>query len=307
MPVGSVRNTFLSIGECMVELSGGSDGLFRMGFAGDTLNTAWYARSALGEDWDVAYFTAVGDDRYSKAITAFLAANRILTSYVKTISGKRPGLYIIHQEDGDRQFTYWRETSAARHLADDAEHLLNATSQADAIYLSGITLAILRPARREELLAVVEGARDAGKLVAFDPNIRPALWPDVAEMRAALTAAASVSSIVLPTFGDEAPFFGDRSPEETVARYLKAGAREIVVKDGASPVHVSSGRNSLFVSTEEVDHVVDATGAGDAFNGAYLAARLCGSRPEEAARAGNRVAANVLGHQGALVTQERSR
>jgi 2-dehydro-3-deoxygluconokinase len=302
MPANAVRNTFLSIGECMIELSGGDDGLFRMGFAGDTLNTAWYARGALGEDWDVAYFTAVGDDSYSKAMLAFLAANRISTSHIKTIPGKRPGLYIIHQEAGDRHFTYWRDTSAARHLADDAEHLLNAISKANAIYLSGITLAILKPARREELLSVIEGARDSGKHVAFDPNIRSALWPDVSDMRAALMSAASVATIVLPTFGDDAPFFGDRSPEETVARYLKAGAREVVVKDGANPVHLSSGRNSLFVSAEQVDHVVDATGAGDAFNGAYLAARLHGSRPEEAARAGNRTAAKVLTHHGALLT-----
>ena len=293
--------TFLSIGECMVELSGGHGGLFSMGFAGDTLNTAWYARAALPENWEVAYFTAVGDDRYSKAMKTFLESGGISTRLVQTIPGKRPGLYIIHQESGDRHFTYWRENSAARLLADDAELLLQAVSQADAIYVSGITLAILKPARRNELISVMEGARDDGRLVAFDPNIRPALWPDVNDMRSSIMLAASASSIVLPTFSDEAPFFGDRSAEQTVKRYLDAGAREIVVKDGPNPVHVSTGRNSLFVSVEEVDNIVDATGAGDAFNGAYLAARLQGSSPEIATRAGARMAAKVIHHQGALI------
>ncbi len=301
MSGGKQQYTFLSIGECMVELSGATESLFRMGFAGDTLNTAWYARSHLKNDWDVAYFTAVGDDRYSKAMITFLQQNDISTNSIQIIPGKRPGLYIIHQEGGDRHFTYWRESSAARLLADDAEHLLNATANADAIYFSGITLAILKPARRTELLAVLEGAREGGAMIAFDPNIRPALWPDVAAMREILTEAASVSSIVLPTFSDEAPFFGDRKPEETVARYLKAGAREVVVKDGANPVHVSTGRISLFISVEEVEHVIDATGAGDAFNGAYLAARLQGQEPETAARAGSRTAAKVIRHQGALL------
>lgn len=300
MPAKSA-STFLSIGECMVELSGGAGGMFRLGFAGDTLNAAWYARMALPDSWDVSYFTAVGDDRYSKAMLDFLGEGGISTRLVQTIPGKRPGLYIIHQEAGDRQFTYWRENSAARLLADDAERLLQAAAQADAIYVSGITLAILKPARRNELIAVMEGARDDGKLVAFDPNIRPALWPDVGEMRSSIMLAASSSSIVLPTFSDEAPFFGDRSAEHTVRRYLESGAREIVVKDGPNPVHVSTGRNSLFVSVEEVDDIVDATGAGDAFNGAYLAARLQGASPEISARSGARMAGKVIRHQGALL------
>ena len=301
MPSGTRQLRFLSIGECMVELSGGGEGLFRIGFAGDTLNTAWYARARLGDDWEVAYFTAVGDDRYSKAMLEFLEANDIGTDLVQVIPGKRPGLYIIHQEAGDRHFTYWRDNSAARLLADDAENLLNATAKADAIYFSGITLAILKPARRQELLAVLEGARQNGALVAFDPNIRPALWPDVAAMRQVITEAASVSSIVMPTFNDDAPFFGDRSPEQTVARYLAAGAGEVVVKNGPNPVHVSTGHISVFLSVEEVGDVIDATGAGDAFNGAYLAARLQGEEPETAARAGSRMAAKVISHQGALI------
>ena len=301
MPSGTRQLRFLSIGECMVELSGGGEGLFRMGFAGDTLNTAWYARARLGDEWEVAYFTAVGDDRYSKAMLEFLGSNGIGTDLVQVIPGKRPGLYIIHQEAGDRHFTYWRDNSAARLLADDAENLLNATAKADAIYFSGITLAILKPARRQELLAVLEGARQNGALVAFDPNIRPALWPDVAAMRQVITEAASVSSIVMPTFNDDAPFFGDRSPEQTVARYLAAGAGEVVVKNGPNPVHVSTGHISVFLSVEEVGDVIDATGAGDAFNGAYLAARLQGEEPETAARSGSRMAAKVISHQGALI------
>jgi 2-dehydro-3-deoxygluconokinase len=295
------QKRFLSIGECMIELSGGEAGQFKLGFAGDTLNTAWYARASLPDQWDVAYYTALGDDGYSNAMRAFLEEGRINTDLIRIIPGKRPGLYIIHQLNGDRHFTYWRENSAARSLADDPEHLLHATDHADAIYVSGVTLAILKPARRAELLNVLDGARQGGTMIAFDPNIRPALWPDHDELRQAIKAAAAVSDIILPTHGDEVPIFGDKNSEETLARYLSYGAREVVVKDGANPVHISTGRNSLFVSTEDVANVVDATGAGDAFNGAYLAARLMNKDPAPAARAGNKMAAKVIGHWGALI------
>lgn len=296
-----LQKRFLSIGECMVELSGGEEGQFKLGFAGDTLNTAWYARAALSESWDVAYYTALGDDRYSAAMLEFLNQGGITTDLIRIMPGKRPGLYIIHQQDGDRHFTYWRENSAARSLADDAEHLLHATDHADAIYISGITLAILKPARREDLLSVLDGARQGGAMIAFDPNIRPALWANQDELRQSIKDAAGIADIVLPTHGDEVPLFDDKNSEETLARYLKYGAREVVVKDGANPVHISTGRNSLFVSTEDVENVVDATGAGDAFNGAYLAARLSNQDPAPAARAGNRMAAKVIGHRGALI------
>lgn len=289
----------------MVELSGGLDGQFRLGFAGDTLNTAWYARASLPAHWDVAYYTALGDDRYSSAMLDFLNTGGINTELIRIIPGKRPGLYIIHQQDGDRHFTYWRETSAARHLADEAEHLLHATDQADVIYISGITLAILKPARRDDLLTVLDGARQSGSLIAFDPNIRPALWINQDELRQSIKDASSIADIVLPTHGDEVPLFGDRNAEETLARYLSYGAREVVVKDGANPVHISTGRNSLFVSAEEVIEVVDATGAGDAFNGAYLAARLSNQDPAPAARAGNKMAAKVIEHRGALLKHDQ--
>ena len=120
MKLGS-KKRFLAIGESMVEFSGGEQGTFKMGFAGDTLNTAWYARSLLGEGWDVAYFTALGDDPYSLAMRKFINEGNILTDCIRTIEGKRAGLYVIHQENGDRQFTYWRENSAARLLADDTQ------------------------------------------------------------------------------------------------------------------------------------------------------------------------------------------
>ena len=65
----------VSIGECMIEMSGGEDRSYRLGYAGDTLNTAWYLRALLGKDWSVDYATALGEDRYSNDIRAFLDAS----------------------------------------------------------------------------------------------------------------------------------------------------------------------------------------------------------------------------------------
>lgn len=291
----------VSIGECMVEMSGGEDRSYHLGYAGDTLNTAWYLRALLGQDWTVDYATALGKDRYSADIRAFLADNGIGTAHIQTIPERRPGLYLIHQEQGDRHFTYWRETSAAKLLADDKGALAAAVEGAELVYFSGITLAILAPRARGRLLGAIVKARDNGAKIAFDTNLRPALWSSPRVMACVLTAAASVCDIVLPTHTDEAPLFGDASIEATAQRYLDLGVGEVVVKDGSKDALVATADERVRVAPQPGALVVDATGAGDSFNGAYLAARLAGKGLREAAEAAHRTAAIVIGHKGALV------
>lgn len=292
---------FVSIGECMVEMSGGEARNYRLGFAGDTLNTAWYARALLEEDWQVDYVTALGDDLYSTQMRAFFAENRIGTDHIATVPGRRPGLYLIHQADGDRHFTYWRDRSAAKLLADDRTALDAALAGADLVYFSGITLAILDDHARGRLLHAIVTARDNGARVAFDPNVRPALWSSPEVMRSVLTVGATLSDIVLPTHSDEKPIFGDQNPAETATRYLDLGVSEVVVKDGADPALVATADASTSVAPPPGAMVVDATGAGDSFNGAYLSARMAGIAPAEAARQAHAVAARVIAHRGALI------
>jgi 2-dehydro-3-deoxygluconokinase len=285
---------FVSVGEAMIELSGGENAQFRMGFAGDTLNCIWYARARLGADWTTDYVTALGDDNFSTEMRAYLSAHNIGTGHIQTIEGRRPGLYMIQQKDGDRQFTYWRETSAAKLLAEDK------AAGADLIYFSGISLAILAPKARGRLLKAIVNARRAGALIAFDPNARPRLWKSVPVMGAVVTAAAGLCDIVLPTYPDEQLTFGDADPSVTAGRYQELGIPEVVVKDGAGAavVATASGMDSIAPAPA---NVIDATGAGDSFNGAYLAARLQGADAIEATRAAHRVAGVVVGHRGALV------
>jgi len=291
----------VSIGECMIEMSGGEDRTYRLGYAGDTLNTAWYLRALLGKDWSVDYMTGLGTDRYSDDIRAFLKTNHIGTDHIRSVPERRPGLYMIHQDKGDRHFTYWRDQSAAKLLADDKEALAKAVEGASLVYFSGITLAILAPKARGRLLGAIVKARDNGAKIAFDTNLRPALWSSPRVMASVLTAAASLCDIVLPTHSDEAPLFGDKSVEETAERYLELGVEEVVVKDGAKDALIATANERVKLAPPPASNVVDATGAGDSFNGAYLSARLNGQSIQDAAEEAHRVAGVVIGHKGALV------
>jgi 2-dehydro-3-deoxygluconokinase len=297
----AVSQRIVSIGECMIEMSGGEDRNYRLGYAGDTLNSAWYLRALLPDSWQVDYATALGQDKYSDDIRSFLKSSAIGTDHIQTIPTRRPGLYMIHQEGGDRHFTYWRDMSAAKLLADDKSALSAAVEGASLVYFSGITLAILAPKARGRLLGAIVKARDNGAKIAFDTNLRPALWSSPRVMASVLTAAASLCDIVLPTHTDEAPLFGDATVDDTANRYLELGVEEVVVKDGSKEALIATATERVRMAPPPAASVVDATGAGDSFNGAYLAARLQGKSITEAATAAHRTAGIVITHKGALV------
>ncbi|WP_242217518.1 sugar kinase [Shinella zoogloeoides] len=295
----------LAIGECMVELMQAEGGLMRKSFAGDTFNTAYYARQFLPADWSVDYFSAVGTDMISDEMLAFMQGHGIGTDHVSRIEGRSPGLYMIHLKDGERSFSYWRSVSAAKLLARDGDRLRAAVEASDIVVFSGITLAILPAEDVETLLAELRRARSAGKRVVFDPNIRPRLWGDAERMRATITEGARAATLVMPSLDDETTHFGDASLEETIARYAALGVAEQVVKDGAEGATLVFGGERSHAPSARVEKIVDTTSAGDSFNGAFLARIAVGATPQEAARFAADVAAAVIQHHGALVAKDK--
>lgn len=294
----------LSIGEAMLELSPApADGLWRLGIAGDTLNTAWYLRRLLPAPWRVGYFSRVGKGGFSQRMVDFLTAEGIEAGHVSRDPEREIGLYAISLSQGERSFSYWRDQAAARRLADDPAALRAALAPAGMACFSGITLAILPPAGRDQLLAALGQARAAGLQVVFDPNLRPGLWPGGAVMRDQVMCAAALADLVLPSFDDEHGHFGDPDPQATVSRYLAAGARQVVVKAGGQAVRFGGAEGAGLVSDLAPETPVDTTAAGDSFNAGYLAARLQGADPVAAIAAGHRLARRVIRHHGALVPE----
>ena len=290
----------VSIGEVMVELSPAGDGV-AMGFAGDTFNTAYYARRSLGPDWQVDYLTALGCDPLSDRILDFIARCNIGTTHITRIPTRAPGLYMIHLTGAERSFTYWRDHSAARLLARDPAHLQTALHKAELIYLSGITLAILSADDRANLRDALALARRKGAAIAFDSNLRPRLWPDLATMRASVIDMLALTDIALPSFDDEATAFGDATPDATAHRIHAAGVPLVIVKNGPNPVTVLSPEGLQHFAVRPAPGIVDTTAAGDSFNAGFLAAYLTGHDLRTATATAASLAAQVIAVRGALI------
>lgn len=288
------------VGEAMLELS--QDGaLWRMAWGGDTLNTAIHlARSGV----ETAYLTALGTDPFSADIKAQWAAEGLDTSLVLPHPTRNPGLYAITcDEAGERSFTYWRGESAARALFDcpGIETALAQAETADLLAFSLISLAILPQSGRQALLTLARKVRANGGLVAFDGNYRPRLWPDQATARTARDAAIAVANIGLPTLEDETMLSGESDAAAVAAHWQGLGCGETVVKLGAEGCRLPDGP---ILAPAEVLKPVDTSGAGDAFNAGYLAARLRGEEPAQAAIAGHALAGWTIMRRGAIPARD---
>lgn len=292
-------------GECMIELQGEAFGAMHQTYGGDTLNTAVYlARCGAAHGIRARYATALGDDRFSDGMLERWQAEAIDTALVRRLPGRLPGLYTISVDaHGERSFAYWRDRSAARDYFDvDETPLEQAAAGLAALYFSGISLAILNAPARERLFALASTVRQHGGRVVFDNNYRPRLWPDAATAQAAYAQALALCDIALVTLDDEQLLHGDASASTSLERCLGWGVDELVIKQGALPTRVHRrGQAPLEVPVQRVERVIDTTAAGDSFAGAYLAARLAGTPPAAAAAAGNRLAAVVIQHRGAVI------
>jgi 2-dehydro-3-deoxygluconokinase len=294
------------IGECMLELApeGTAEGPYRLGVAGDTYNTAVYmGRLLAGSDARVWYVTALGDDTLSERIVKRISAEGLDSELVWRLRGRMPGLYMIETDrDGERRFHYWRSASAAKSLLDDGRdlELERRLGDFDLIYLSGISLAILSPEARDRLLIILEGLGDATRVV-FDPNFRPALWPGPEEAADAAGRVAAMAAMVLSTLDDDRLMFGAGAAADALETWRNLGAREVAVKDGGAGCLATDGKETLHVAAVDGVRSVDTTGAGDAFNAGYIAARVEGRDIAAAAALGHKVAARVVATPGAIL------
>lgn len=291
----------LAIGEAMIEMAVVGENTYRRNFAGDTFNTAWHMSQLAKESGTVGFVTKVGQDPVSDDFVEQLAADGLDTSFIELLSERTMGLYMIELRETERSFYYWRSHSAARLLADDPAWLTQAICDAGLIHLSGITLAILSKQGRGYLWHALAAARANGARVSLDPNVRPRLWTSPEEARTTLSRFFEITDIVLPSFDDEATLWGDVSPQMTVERFRKAGVEEIVVKNGAGPVIAFSTHGAVSQPTPGVGGIRDTSGAGDAFNAGYLAARLAGADQSGAINAAQQMSAEVLRHFGAKI------
>jgi 2-dehydro-3-deoxygluconokinase len=286
----------------MVELREAGEDNFARSYAGDAYNTAVYLKRSLPAA-HVQFLTATGDDAMSNAMRRRWRAQGIDDTLAFSVEGGSAGLYLIETDAfGERHFQYWRSDSAAKRwltlLEASGESLLHGT---DIVYFSGITLAILNPDERAAAIGLLRRVRTNVGRIAFDPNVRLRLWQSPQVAAQTIRAAISACDIALPSAEDLAWLFGTEEPMQQLDLLMEMGVSEAALTLGAAGCAIAVGEERAQLPCLTVEPVIDTSGAGDAFNGAYLANRLQGASPVAAAQTALRVASKVVTRAGAIV------
>lgn len=283
------------VGEPLAELRLRTDGALDVSYSGDALNVAvQLARNGVSVD----LATAVGEDSFSRGLLERLEREAIGADLIRSRPTGALGVYLVELDGTERRFTYWRANSPARELVDllGPESLALAVGTVDAVFVSGITMAVLDDPQRDALLEVLCTTES---LVVFDPNVRQALWDSPDTTRRWTRAVFAAADVVLAS-SEDLDALGE-PPEE-----LASSVPELVVTDGEAPTRWWDGDGSsgrVEVPTMATT-VVDTTGAGDAFDAAYLAHRLRGFGLPESVVAAHAVAAEAVAHRGGLLWPE---
>jgi 2-dehydro-3-deoxygluconokinase len=286
----------VALGEAMVEFNqaAGTDArTYLQGFGGDTSNAA-IAAARLGAR--TAYVSRVGADTFGRLLLDLWQTEGVATQGVAQDADAPTGVYFVTHGPSGHQFSYLRAGSAASRLA-PANLPQDVVRGARVLHLSGISQAISASAC-DACFAAIELARAAGAKVSYDTNLRLKLWP-LARARAIVRETARQVDWMLPSLDDAALLFGAGDADAIVDACHALGAPLVALKLGPQGCIVSDGRRRVRVPGMQVASV-DATGAGDCFDGAFIARMAAGDDPFAAARYANAAAALATTGFGAV-------
>lgn len=298
----SPRLDVLALGEAMIEFNQArrdDPATWLQGFGGDTSNAA-IAASRLGAR--SGYVTRVGNDAFGRRLLDLWARERVATEGVVVDDHAPTGVYFVSHDAGGHAFTYLRSGSAASRM-NPASLPLAAVRATRVLHLSAISQSISASAC-DACFAAIDAARAAGARIAYDTNLRLALWP-LARARAIIVETLKSADWALPSEDDARQLFGTTDAERIVDACHAAGAPIVALKRGSSGCIVSDGRRREVIAGRRVESV-DATGAGDCFDGAFLARIVAGDDAFAAARFANAAAALATTGYGAVAPLPRA-
>jgi 2-dehydro-3-deoxygluconokinase len=296
------RFDLVSLGEPLVEFNQTreSEGAYVQGFGGDTSNCA-IAAARLGAR--TAYVSRLGDDALGRAFLQLWRREGVDASGVAIDPDAATGVYFVSHGATGHEFSYLRAGSAASRMrpADLPFEVIRASS---VLHLSGISQAI-SPSACDACFAAMEAARGAGVKVSYDTNLRLKLWP-LPRARAVIRASLALTDWALPSLDDAKLLFQCDEPDAIVEACHAAGAPVVVLRCGSAGCVVSDGSRRERIDGHRVA-AVDATGAGDCFDGAFAARIVAGDDAFASARYANAAAALATMGYGAVAPLPRHR
>ena len=289
-----------SIGEAMIEISNIKNSLYNQSFAGDTLNFCNYLDK---KKLNAFFLSAIGKSEINQSLLDFVKSKNISTKYIKQINQFEVGLYLIKNKDnGEKQFFYWRDESAAKHYFNNIDflNLYKELKNFDYIYFSGITLSIIHISKLNNFIKLLKLLKRKKIKIVFDFNIRPSRW-NKKNLNIFLDSVLKFVDICFLS-GEDMNYWKNKndikSYEQIVRKYK---LKHSIFRKNAKFTYVFLNKTRYVFKNKLLKRVVDTSGAGDGFNAAYLSNFIVNNDPVLALKAGSTLGSKIVMKKGAIV------
>ena len=289
-----------SIGEAMIEISNIKNSLYNQSFAGDTLNFCNYLDK---KKLNAFFLSAIGKSEINQSLLDFVKSKNISTKYIKQINQFEIGLYLIKNKDnGEKQFFYWRDESAAKHYFNNIDflNLYKELKNFDYIYFSGITLSIIHISKLNNFIKLLKLLKSKKIKIVFDFNIRPSRW-NKKNLNIFLDSVLKFVDICFLS-GEDMNYWKNKnnikSYEQIVRKYK---LKHSIFRKNAKFTYVFLNKTRYVFKNKLLKTVVDTSGAGDGFNAAYLSNFIVNNDPVLALKAGSSLGSKIVMKKGAIV------
>lgn len=260
---------FLSLGEMLIDFTpAGSTAagipVFEQNPGGAPANVAVQA-ARLGVS--AGFVGKVGRDMFGNFLKSVLEKEGVETENLLLSDEAATSLAFVQLDaHGDRDFSFYRNPGADTQLR--FSELDQSALERAKVLCFGSLLLTAEPGRTA-VPEIVAHARAHGVLTAYDPNWRAPLWPDEETGIAAMRSLLPLADVVKVSDEELAMLTECAEIEAGAEKLLDGGVQVVVVTRGAAGCAVFSRQGAVSLPTYDTE-VVDTTGSGDSFFGAFL-------------------------------------
>ncbi|MCM8711576.1 sugar kinase [Clostridium sp. SYSU_GA19001] len=290
-------NDILTVGEILIDMISADYGdnfecnTYNKFFGGSPANIAMNVKK-LGINSLVA--SAVGKDGFGRFLINHLKQFNIDTGCIQQVDYST-SMVVVTKSKATPIPIFYRE---ADYYMEYTNELKEALKNSKIVHFS--CWPISRTPVRNTILKVIEQARKNNMLVCFDPNYHPMIWQKGENGIEYVKSIVSKVDIVKPSEDDAERLFGKDTNENQIEKFLKLGAKLVIMTLGKDGAIVSNGVETIKFNTLATE-VADTTGAGDAFWSGFYASIIKGYTIKDALKLGFAVSAYKLKYTGAVV------
>ena len=226
---------------------------------GAVFNTA-IALGRLGAP--TGFLCGLSNDLFGDRLIAALTASDVDSSLCPRVDRPTTLAFVTLSEEGHAKYAFYDEATALSALT--ADELPDPSAEVGAVFVGGISLAGSAAAAFEDF-----AGRAGNRVLAIDPNVRPAFARDEAAYRTRIGRMIAMADIVKISDEDLRWLDGDGG-EDAARALLSRGPRLVCLTRGAEGVIGLTPSLRVEIPAVRAE-VVDTVGAGDTFNAGLLA------------------------------------